>query len=184
MPQFLRFEVKGVELASMKTSHRSGTSYAVEWRVASGVVLSLHAVDTGVQCQSGGRIKRQQDFRNDFIQARRAVAAASLTAEQFLRVLQNSEGQSDKECDAVVIRLCTNQIDRGTIIIQAEHGCGATLCMRIGTGPRRPPNAKPTQVEQFCCKPDDIPGKTSALALALQLLADEREWLMRSLQGR
>ena len=183
MPQYLYFEIRDKRVATMQTSHLSGTCYDIKWCRPAGPKLSLPGIDTGVQCQPEDPIKRKRDFQNDFSHARRAIAAASLTAKQFLDKLAGIETHRASDFEVVRIRLRTNSFDRGTITIRPQKGGTAKLHMEIGTGPERPPGAQPLQVSEFSEAGVDVGGATSPLALALQVLDSEGSWLLNALAG-
>ena len=90
MPQYLRIEIGGVCVAEMKTSHRDGAHYDIFWNSYKGHQQHFCNFYTGVECQPRDPVERQRDSRNDFTHARRAIAAASLTAKQVLDKLEKA----------------------------------------------------------------------------------------------
>jgi len=143
MPQYLEIEIGGVPAAKMKTSHRDGTHYDVYWCTNSGFQRKYPNINTGVECQPEDQIRRKVDLQNDFTHMRRAIAAASKTAKQFLNELEKVENPTPNKLEKVKIYQRTNRYDRGIITIDPQESGKANLQIEVGTGPNRPENARP-----------------------------------------
>jgi hypothetical protein len=181
MPQYLKIKIGDVCIAEMKTSKCGKTNYDICW--CSNTCFQLHfpKVDTGVECQPNDRDKKLLDFQNDYIHARRAIAAATLTAKRFLDSLPEIENSATSDFEMVHICLRTNHFDRGKVIITPQEDGTANLRMEIGQGPKRPPNAHPAQVKVFNQLGIGTTGVTDSLALALQVLDSEGAWMLKVL---
>ena len=149
MPQHLEIEIEGACVAEMMTSHRDGTHYDIYWSSNSGFKFHFPDFDTGIECQPSDPAKRQIDFQNDFTHARRAIAAASETAKQFLHELVKVEKPKANDIEVVQIHLRTNSFDRGRVTIYPQEGETANLRIEIGTGPIRVQDAQPAQIDEF-----------------------------------
>jgi hypothetical protein len=184
MPQYLIIVVGGATIAQMKTSHRNGSRYDIYWTSIQGCQREFPDIDKGVECQPsvGNAHERTQDFRNDFIHARRAISAASSTAKRFLDDL-NYRVQTDKKTiETVQIVLKTNCYDRGRITIVPNDDQEATLTMEIGTGPCRPRRAIPVQAKSFTKDGINILGVNSSIAMASHVFDSECTWMLNKLE--
>jgi hypothetical protein len=181
MPQYLEIEIGGQCVARMETSHRTGTRYDICWCSNFGFQRSFLSLDTGVPCQPEEQDASKVDFQNDFIHARRAIAAASSTAKQFLNDLPEVENDGAGGLERIEVYLRTNCFDRGRVTIEPQEGKTANLRIEIGTGPIRTQNAQPSQVAEFSRLVVDLAETASSLELVLQLLDSEGAWITKTL---
>lgn len=180
MPQCLKIFVGKKLVAKMVTSHRSDTCYDVCWDIVGVTQRNFQDVNTGIQRQPSEMVERQNDFRNDFLHAQRAIGAALETLPQLLDEL----GSNVTECgcvEIVQIHLSTNDFDRGTITIQQTLSDGLIVLLQIGTGPKRPANAIPDEVTRFEFTTSDIGSASSPLAQVRQVFVTRGPDMLRSL---
>ena len=182
MPQYLEIEHNGERIAVMMTSRLNGTNYRVSWFCSMDIHQTGQIIDTEVECQPSDPAERQIDFQNDFIHARRAVAAASKTARGYTDKLIDAGFSSENNIDDIQIRLKTNCFDRGKIIIKPQTDGTADLYMEIGSGPIRYPDSQPSQVVMFNLKEIKTDDFTSSLILALQILDIAGTWILEKLE--
>ena len=184
MPQHLEIEIEGEVIASMCTSHRDGTHYDIKWTGPDGVVLSKSNFDTGVQCQPHGLNEREEDFKNDFKHLERVISAASKTALDFQAALESyAPAEARNASSAVLIRLRTNQFDRGTISIKWEPNSCVSIELLVGVGLNRVVHSIPEKPLQF---KSDVCGvsSTSVLEQALEAISrkggEMSSWLKKT----
>jgi hypothetical protein len=181
MPQYLTIEIGGVCIAKMKTSHLDGTHYNIFWNSKIGYEEDFPNFDTGVECQPSDPVERKKDFKNDFIHARRVIAAASLTAKQFLDNFINKDKSIKDEFGVVHIILRTNEYDRGRITLSPSKDLTAKLTMEIGTGPERPQGAKPIKTKKFIKESINLIGDEPSISMVGQVLESEGLWMLKTL---
>lgn len=170
-----------MRVAEMMTSHLRGTKYDIFWCSHTGFHQDFPNVDTGIECQPCDPEERELDFRNDFIHARRAIAAAAITARMYLdemMAIKESIVCSDKD---ILINLRTNCFDRGKISISPQNRGKANLLMEIGSGSIRYPNARPSRIVKVAKTGIHINEEASPLSNALEVLAAEGPWMLNQL---
>jgi len=182
MPQHLYIEVGGECIADMMTSNCGGSSYDIYWKTHDGIQHHFPNFNTGVLCQPKDRSKRWFDSRNDYIHAHRAIAAASLTANQFLSELKSVGKPIETKFEMALIILRTNNIDRGKITIKPLKDEKVSLTMEIGTGPNRLDNSKPTQSITYSHDVIGITSPKSPLELTLTILNTCGDWIQNTLK--
>jgi hypothetical protein len=185
MPQCLTIQIGGVCIAGMMTGNLGGTKYRISWYSNIGNQEPfVDNVDTGVECQPPRNDPEWgKDLRNDFIHARRAIAAASLTTKQFLDNLIDEKHTYEDDFGVVQIFLRTNCFDRGRITISPHHeDLKATLMMEIGTGPIRPPDAIPIKTREFI-KDISLIGIESSISMVGYAFESEGSWMLQHLEA-
>jgi hypothetical protein len=181
MPQHLEIKFGGESKAKMKTSHLNGTHYDIYWNHESGFHIKFFDIDTGVKCQPKDKSKSKVDFKNDFIHMRRAIAAASKTASLFLYEFGKISKITPRELENVEINFHTNHYNRGVVYINPDKSGKAMLQINVGTGPTRPLNAEPPDVETFFLEEIDISEASDSLSMAIHVLESQSHWMLEEL---
>lgn len=150
MPQYLTIEDSEGCAGQLSTSNRGDTFYDVKLRAESPPFeRTLTNVDTGVQRQPQEEAAQAEDFRCDFVHAKRAIAAAIATADQFATELSASSGGVHWSGPSFRMRLRTNHVDRGSIRVETSDDDGWVSKLTIGDGFSRAPNAIPEKPQEF-----------------------------------
>ncbi len=132
MPQHIFIEIGGVCIAHMWTSRLGGTRYDIYWESNQVYRKKISNRNTGVDCQPTSNLaESRKDSKNDFIHARRSIAAASSTAKQFLDNLDNKIKTNNNNIEEVQIILKTNTHERGKLTISPTDDQKAKLTMKI-----------------------------------------------------
>jgi len=178
MPQYLHFVIDGTCVANIATGNKSGTLYDVKLTSTLTDEIEFINVDTSVQSQPPPGAERERDFRNDFNHARRAIAAVTTKAEAVIGKLQGKLGNEDDDFHEISIYLRTNFYDRGSIMINPEGSRIFRVMVHIGTGPVRPPEARPSEVFDYESRVKINETHGSPLIVALKIMASEGAHLL------
>ena len=171
MPQHLKIEVEGQQVAELRTRNKGETLYNVRLCVPELETECFHPnVNTGVQRQPQDDAGRAEDFRDDFTHARRCIAAAFATADEFLEQLGEQGAPEYTEIKPITMWLMTNDIDRGVIQIHPGDKESVNVDVVIGAGANRVPNALPKHEWKWTREGVGAPGATSQTARALTIL--------------
>jgi hypothetical protein len=182
VPQYLIFEKDGVPIGKIATGNKGETRYDVCWLNPNETRLCFFQdVDTGVQRQPQDQGERIRDFKNDFTHARRAIAATTSTANRFLEELPASLTLGSSNCWQIVIRLRTNQFDRGMVDFEAAQSGLVSVRACIGSGSLRPDGAIPADPVEIPCEAISLDGAASGVGQALQALASVGPHLLEEL---
>jgi hypothetical protein len=185
MPQHLKIEVEGRLVGWLSTSNKGGTLYDVRLRVPElGTDISLPDVDTGVQRQPQDPKARANDFRDDFTHARRCIAGAVASADNFLQKLQEQGTPKYAEMKPIMMRLMTNNFDRGFIQVHPSDNESVNVDVSIGVGANRVPNSLPKHKCELNWQEIDASGTYSQTARALKVLHSIGPALLQALSER
>ena len=185
MPQHLKIEVEGRLVGWLSTSNRGGTRYDVRLRVPElGTDISLTDVDTGVLRQPQDSKARAKDFVNDFTHARRCIAGAVASADNFLQKLHEQCIQEYKEMKPIMMRLMTNNFDRGFIQVHPIDNELVNVDVIIGVGENRVPNASPKDKWELNLQEINASGMYSQTVRALKVLLSIGPTLLTVLSER
>lgn len=186
MPQLLQVEVKNHTIAWMKSERlREGdTRYKVTWSMQGVKDKYFDNVDTGIPSQLTSNETISDDFKNDFLHARRAIGAAVKTFSRYFTELQylNYIGTEEKISD-VIIHLESNGNYRGKICIRPK-GQKVAIEVIIGNGKNRHVNAYPSGEVSFSCTIEKPSSCKSTLELAVWIIKNKSEWLFSELETR
>lgn len=182
MPQFLIITIDGNYLAHMKTGNLGGTRYNIDWFPKLNICEhNFLNIDTGIERQPSHPYEKTEDFKNDFIHASRAIAAAEKTAKKYLYCLENQlQLANPSELSEAHIFLRTNIFDRGRIIISPIDVERANLTIEIGTGPVRPQYAKPIKLKSFS-KKVNLSRIDSTISMTSNIFESEAQWILHIL---
>ncbi len=186
MPQFLHLVANQCLLGTIRTGHTGSESerstvYDVHWMEGDHPRHEFQNVDTGIPCQPLSPVDCELDFKDDFIHARRAIAAACATAEDLFHRLSLPRAR-EQPFSEMEIYLRTNQFDRGAINIRSIRSESIRVSMAIGTGPIRLPGTSPAEVFEWSCE-SSLPNGHSPLGIALLVLASEGPKMVRALES-
>jgi hypothetical protein len=185
MPQYLKIEVEGRPVGCLCTSNKGGTLYDVILGVSElGIDISLTDVDTGVQRQPQDPKARAEDFRDDFTHARRCIAAAVTSADKFLQRLREHGTPEYAKMKPIMMRLMTNNFDRGYIQLHPSYNESVNVEVLIGVGPNRVPDSLPKGECKLTWEGIDASGATSQTARALSVLRSIGPTLLQALSER
>lgn len=172
MPQQLKIEVDGDTVGCLASFSTGETRYSVR---LSGPEIEeevwAHGLETGVRRRPEEPDARGEDFLNDFVHARRAIAAARAASGRFLEHLEESRPPGPIANVPLTIRLLTNGFDRGRIRIEPfELGHSVAVKLVIGTGPCRVPKALPDKASEIDRRDCSLGRYTTHTARALKVL--------------
>ena len=185
MPQNLKIEVEGRLVGWLSTGNKGGTLYDVRLRVPElGTDISLTDVDTGVQRQPQDAEASAEDFRDDFTHARRCIAGAVASADNFLHQLREHSSPQYAEMKPIMMRLMTNDFDRGFIHVHPSDNESVNVDVIIGVGASRVPDSSPKDECELTWEGIDASGATSQTARALKVLRSIGPTLLQALSER
>ena len=185
MPQHLKIEVGAELVACLSTSNKADTQYDINWRIPEvGIEMSFVDVDTGVQRQPQDPEAREKDFQDDFVHARRCIAAALACSDKLLQHLQNHCSQQIADMKPIIMRLMTNNFDRGLIQIHPSENESVSVSVFIGVGSNRIPDSFPREKWEWSCEGIGISGVQSQTARALTVLRSIGETLLIALSSQ
>ncbi len=185
MPQHLKIEVEGRLVGCLSTSNKGSKLYDVMLRVPElGIDISLTDVDTGVQRQPQDAEAREDDFRDDFTHARRCIAGAVASADNFLRQLREHGTTKYVEMKPIMMRLMTNNFDRGFIQVHPNDNESVNVDVIIGVGAKRVPNSSPKEKRELAYEGIDASGTFTQTERALKILSSIGPGLLQSLEDR
>lgn len=185
MPQHLKIEVEGRLVGWLSTSNKGGTLYDVSLFIPElGTDISLTDVDTGVQRQPQDAKARDEDNRDDFTHARRCIAGAVASADNFLQELREQVTPGYAEMKPIMIRLMTNTYDRGLIQVHPIDNESVNVYVIIGVGANRVPNSSPKDKYELTWEGIDASGTSSQTARALKVLRSIGPTLLQALSER
>jgi hypothetical protein len=185
MPQHLKIEVEGRLVGWLSTSNKGGTLYDVRLQVPElRTDISLPDVNTGVQRQPQDSKVCIEDFRDDFTHARRCVAGAVASANYFFQKLQEQVTRENAEMKPIIMRLMTNNFDRGFIQVHPIDNESVNVDVIIGVGANRVPNSSPKDKFELNWKEIDASGTYSQTARALKVLHSIGPTLLQALSER
>jgi hypothetical protein len=185
MPQHLKIEVEGRLVGWLSTFNKSGTLYDVKLRVPElGIDIFLPDVDTGVQRQPQDSKACANDFKDDFTHARRCIAGAVASADNFLQKLQEQGTPEYAEMKPITMRLMTNKYDRGFIQLLPSDNESVNVDVVIGVGANRVPDALPKDKCELTWQEIDASGTYSQTARALKVLHSIGPALLQALSER
>jgi hypothetical protein len=185
MPQHLCFTVNGEFQAILTTGNLSGrgfaTGYSVQWCFVDNTGTHVGDFDTGIISQPTNQAERRADFLCDFTHARRAIAAARVSAVSILETFPAEFKHDGNAFEQVCIYLRTNSFDRGSITISHETEQTYRICTQIGTGPNRPAGALPSTTSTYEYT-ESTPERLSPIGIALKLLASNENRLLQFIE--
>jgi hypothetical protein len=183
MPQHLKIDVEGELVAWLSTSNKGGTLYDVSLCVPElNIDIPAPNVDTGVERQPQDPEARAAEFRNDFTHARRCIAAAVRSADNFLHHLREHGTPEYAEMKPIVMQLMTNHYDRGFIQVHPSDDGSVDVDVVIGHGPNRVPNSSPKDECKLTWEGIDASGVHSQTERALKVVRSIGPELLRALE--
>lgn len=195
MPQHLKIEVEGKLVGWLSTRNKGTftfrlfnirkTIYNVRLRVPEiGNEFELHDVDTGVQRQPRDSQAQAEDFRDDFIHARRCIAGAVASSDKFLQLLREQDTPEYTEMKSIIMRLMTNRFDRGLIQVHRIDNASVNVVVIIGVGANRVPNSSPKEECELIYEGIDASGTFTQTERALKILRSIGPDLLQTLEDR
>jgi hypothetical protein len=140
--------------------------------------------DTGVQCQPQDKEAQRADFRDDFIHARRCIAAAVKTEEEFRQALREQEIGVCAEVKPMTMRLMSREYDRGKVEVHPIDNESVNVAVIIGVGDNRYVNALPKEPWELAFKDIDASGTATLTERALKVLSAIGPDLLQALEER
>ena len=173
MPQHLRIEVEG-RLAGRLTTYNKGRGIA-QYDVTLCVPelqtdFFLSDVDTGVQSQPQDQKARAKDWQDDFTHARRCIAGAFASSDEFLKRLKENGTPEHAKLRPIMMRLMTNKFDRGFIQVEPSDNELVNVKVVIGSGGNRVLDAFPKEAWRRTWKGIDAAGATSQTERAFEII--------------
>lgn len=184
MPQHLKIEVGSKLVACLSTSNKADTVYDVTWRIPEiKTEMSLTDVDTGVQRQPQEAEACAKDFKDDFTHARRCIAAAFASSDKLLKHLREHGPPEPKKMKPIIMRLMTNNFDRGFIEVHPSDNESVNVKVLIGVGENRVPDSLPKNEWEWTCEGIDVSGTGLHTVRALTVLRSIGQTLLRALSS-